>query len=438
MKKIIYFIFLFFIFVLNSKADFRDYENCFKNYYEIQNNKKLPIKVEINNPNEQKYYFFQNWKILKDKQIYNDENLKYFDYDIKTNLINKTNLDKINDWNSETYYNFDLEKNNFVTINFNEKISNFWYNLLFENDSIMNYYIWDDENNLKQINLKEITNYSFKYLKIELINNTETLLKWKIYEINFYKKSSNKYIISPISDKNIYVYNWFNCDLNKDFFKLYKKYYYTNAEINYTTDKNTTNFKINLKNNPKYNLDLDKKINSQENISHNEDQDKDFILDLYDNCPYDYNPNQLDTNWDWNWDLCSDKDKDWFFWKNDNCIWLSNPKQTDVNKNKIWDDCEKDKDNDWFFDSVDNCEYKYNPEQLDDDWDAIWNECDNCKFKYNPNQSDINNNNIWDTCDFDNWFSLKSINYYYLISIFLIIITIYFILLRINKYYKKV
>lgn len=91
----------------------------------------------------------------------------------------------------------------------------------------------------------------------------------------------------------------------------------------------------------------------------NNDYDCDGILNPQDNCQNTYNPNQDDTDWDKQGDVCDD-DIDWDGIKNPRYI-------VDANGN-------------------------INATLLTSTWD-------NCIFKKNQQQEDRNNNNLWDMCD---------------------------------------
>ena len=83
------------------------------------------------------------------------------------------------------------------------------------------------------------------------------------------------------------------------------------------------------------------------------DADADSILDVTDNCPHRYNPNQLDTDGDQVGDLCDD------------CAGHVNPDQADA-------------DEDAFGDACDNCPLLHHHDQADSDGDDVGNVCDSC------------------------------------------------------------
>ncbi|MDD5457792.1 MAG: putative Ig domain-containing protein [Phycisphaerae bacterium] len=83
------------------------------------------------------------------------------------------------------------------------------------------------------------------------------------------------------------------------------------------------------------------------------DTDLDGILDINDNCPDNYNPDQTDADGDGVGDIC------------------------------------------------DNCSGTYNPDQIDRDGDGLGDDCDNCPNygSTDPNQTDSDNDNIGDICE---------------------------------------
>jgi hypothetical protein len=197
-------------------------------------------------------------------------------------------------------------------------------------------------------------------------------------------------------------------------------------------------------------------------LSYTDDTDGDGVADIYDNCPFVANRDQLDTDGDGVGNAC------------DNCPTIANPDQLDTNGNGIGDVCDPDLDGDGIPDKhadltpwlpsesglfngktvngdncpkipnsdqtisfaatagglgdacnpdidgdgvknqVDDCPYIPDPAQdaaanpanagkcnFDTDGDGISDSYDNCKFVPNPDQSDINHNGIGDACDPD-------------------------------------
>jgi len=101
------------------------------------------------------------------------------------------------------------------------------------------------------------------------------------------------------------------------------------------------------------------------------DSDADGINDILDNCPDDFNPEQVDRDGDDYGDVC------------DECP----------------DDPENDADSDGICGDVDNCPYSPNPFQLDGDGDGVGDVCDNCPAEYNPDQDDSDGDGSGDICD---------------------------------------
>ncbi len=117
------------------------------------------------------------------------------------------------------------------------------------------------------------------------------------------------------------------------------------------------------------------------------DEDGDSLLDIDDNCPDDYNPDQIDSDSDGVGDTC------------DNCIDTQNPDQGDANGNGIGDYCDPDADSDGILNEVDNCWLVPNEDQLDSDTDNLGDECDNCYLVYNTYQYDEDGDGEGDACE---------------------------------------
>ncbi|MEZ5359554.1 MAG: M14 family zinc carboxypeptidase [Candidatus Zixiibacteriota bacterium] len=105
-----------------------------------------------------------------------------------------------------------------------------------------------------------------------------------------------------------------------------------------------------------------------------DDSDTDLIAADCDNCPADYNPEQLDADEDGVGDLC------------DNCPDSANTDQADP-------------DGDLYGSACDNCPDSANADQLDGDGDGYGDVCDNCPTDYNPDQTDSDGNGVGDICD---------------------------------------
>jgi hypothetical protein len=135
--------------------------------------------------------------------------------------------------------------------------------------------------------------------------------------------------------------------------------------------------------------------------SEDADSDGDGIVDLEDNCPYTFNPDQADTDGDGIGDACGteppdsgDLDGDGVPDGRDNCTWMTNPEQIDADSDGVGDACDflvgpgwnegqagaseasPDRDIDGVADGEDNCPAVPNRFQLDRDRDGIGDMCD--------------------------------------------------------------
>jgi hypothetical protein len=108
------------------------------------------------------------------------------------------------------------------------------------------------------------------------------------------------------------------------------------------------------------------------------DDDNDGMDDEFDNCPFLFNPDQLNTDgFPDGGDECDpDDDNDGILDTTDNCPIDYNPLQVDTNVDGIGDACQGDKDGDGIADELDNCPLTFNPDQLDVDLDGMGNSCD--------------------------------------------------------------
>ncbi|MDP7038549.1 MAG: M64 family metallopeptidase, partial [Myxococcota bacterium] len=119
--------------------------------------------------------------------------------------------------------------------------------------------------------------------------------------------------------------------------------------------------------------------------------DGDGYIDLYefDNCPWDANTEQNDSDNDSVGDLC------------DNCPGVPNRGQGNFDGDAFGDVCDWDVDNDGIGVGVDNCHFAENPSQKDEDGDGIGDACDNCLFLSNRGQENLDGDAFGDACDWD-------------------------------------
>ncbi len=391
MKKILYFILCFVLCFLTFSSSYASLNtDCFFYFWETKIDKSLNEYL-LNSSKNIDFAKNENWEVYM--KLYK-ENTKTLDY--KINLAwNSVNFLKDN--NYQTFFNYYIwpEKSSL-----DELILDFWEIIWPNIDALISiealnyskeFFISKDWKNYEKINLSNLDSFKFRYFKIIFVyiwwNKFKISENLKIRDIIFSKQNFT-YLVKWNSWENLKIYSNFFCSNDKDYNKL------NSYKSNNSRFVNTLKYTSWLK---EYFMIFEEN-NSYSIVDSWVDTDWDWINDNEDNCKYDYNPNQLDSNTSWIWDICDDVDWDWILWKYDNCPYVYNPDQKDINNNKVWDVCEFDKDNDWVFDSLDNCINTANPDQKDDDNDGIWNACDNCNL-YNPLQRDENNNSIWDVCE---------------------------------------
>lgn len=110
-----------------------------------------------------------------------------------------------------------------------------------------------------------------------------------------------------------------------------------------------------------------------------QDGDGDGVVDLEDNCPFDSNADQADTDGDGKGDVCDtdvDTDGDGADDDIDNCPTVSNPDQSDIDNDGNGDACDADMDGDTVENASDNCPAVSNPGQGDRDGDGVGDACD--------------------------------------------------------------
>jgi hypothetical protein len=132
------------------------------------------------------------------------------------------------------------------------------------------------------------------------------------------------------------------------------------------------------------------------------DDDMDGVPDTEDNCPFEANPLQEDTDQNGVGDACDDDDDgDGVLDVDDNCRLEINPDQEDNDLDGDGDACDDDDDNDGVDDTVDNCPFVDNATQTNSDSDALGDACDNCPMSDNPDQHDQDLDGEGDACDDD-------------------------------------
>jgi fibro-slime domain-containing protein len=104
--------------------------------------------------------------------------------------------------------------------------------------------------------------------------------------------------------------------------------------------------------------------------------DSDDVDATVDNCPFEDNADQLDSDDDYEGDAC------------DNCPEVANALQRDADEDGVGDAC-------------DNCLVVPNSDQTDADADGLGDLCDNCRDAFNPGQADLDGDDLGDPCDDD-------------------------------------
>jgi hypothetical protein len=136
-----------------------------------------------------------------------------------------------------------------------------------------------------------------------------------------------------------------------------------------------------------------------------EDSDGDGVLDFEDNCIYIPNPNQEDADGDGEGDVCEDADNDGIIDSKDNCINTANIDQSDLDGDGIGDVCDDDRDGDGVVNTEDNCPDVAGTLETngcpDSDGDGVINKEDNCPDVSNSDQADYDGDGIGDVCDDD-------------------------------------
>lgn len=350
--------------------------DCFK--YKSTLNFETLDTVKINIPFLNDLVIESSWTLIPYK-VY--DYLKPKDVNFKI-ISSSSSWEKkfLNDGNLNTSFDFsDIDDDKFIIIDLGKLYPANSLNIYFNAKYSLFYpefFISSDNINFYKVNRSDLEKFSFRYLKIDFYRSSfdSRLDKVSINELSFKEKWWIQILINPISNKASF---YFLYDCKKD-------------EINFVVFKDKYDKLIDEANrNNIYSIDINSKTYTLElslNNEYNNDFDKDWILNDFDNCKYISNQDQKDVDADLVGDACDlnnevkdpfqkDSDNDKIRDYDDNCPFISNPDQKDSNANKIWDACE-DLDYDGVYFKDDNCPYKWNPKQLDSDNDKIWNECD--------------------------------------------------------------
>ena len=140
----------------------------------------------------------------------------------------------------------------------------------------------------------------------------------------------------------------------------------------------------------------------------NTDSDGDGVIDLHDDCPSTYDPNQWDRDGDGTGDAC-DVDADGDGRVDPPSAWCptnADPGQLDSDGDELGDACDRcpfdranDQDADGVCGEVDLCPVLYDPAQSDRDGDGVGDACDNCPALANVDQVDSDRDGRGDACD---------------------------------------
>jgi Zn-dependent metalloprotease len=131
------------------------------------------------------------------------------------------------------------------------------------------------------------------------------------------------------------------------------------------------------------------------------DDDADGFRDDVDTCPLLFNLNQTDSDGDGVGDECEDDDGDKVVNALDICPQNPDPRQLDYDSDKLGDACDPDDDNDTIPDLEDNCPLFSGMDQRDSDQDGVGDACDTCPDVPNDNQVDTDGDGKGDACDED-------------------------------------
>jgi len=127
------------------------------------------------------------------------------------------------------------------------------------------------------------------------------------------------------------------------------------------------------------------------------DIDGDGVLNADDNCPYDSNANQQDSDGDSFGDACDrcpgfddleDVDGDGVSDGCDNCPNQANANQEDIDGDGDGDVCDDDIDGDGLLNDEDNCPFMSNPDQADSDGDGVGDVCEVTQMRFIVSNAD--------------------------------------------------